>query len=130
MSNRTVIRRPKRVLCIGDLKDRIILHERIMEEPVFGKVDVTEDFNKQATVFAAIKTVSGKSFFAGANVDIALTHEISIRYRDDITAENWIEFSDGTLLNIVNVENLEERNEWLRLRCTQRGSKELGSAQA
>lgn len=130
VSNRTVLRRPNRTLCIGDLKDQIILHVRDLTEPVFGEVDATEDFNKISNVWASIKTTSGKAFFAGISGDVSVTHEISIRYRDDVSAETWIELKTGSLLDIVAIENLEEKDEWLRLQCSERGSKALGSAQA
>ncbi len=130
MSNRTVVRRPNRTLCLGDLKEQIILHTRDLTEPEYGEVDATEDFNPIKSVWAAIKTTSGKAFFAGVHGDVSVTHEISIRYRDDVSAETWIELKTGSLLDIVAVENLEERDEWLKLQCSERGSKALGSAQA
>lgn len=130
MSIRTVLRRKHRTLCVGDLKDQIILHNRNIEEPVFGEVDATEDFNPIKSVWASVKTVSGKTFFSDVHGDIAVTHEISIRYRDDVSAETWIELGSGTRLKIVNTQNLEERNEWLVLLCSERGDKGLSAAQA
>lgn len=131
MSKRTTLRRPNRTLCLGDLKEQIILHDRDLTEPEYGEVDATEDFTPINNVWASIKTVSGKSFFAGINEgDVAITHEVSIRYRSDVSSETWIELKTGSLLDIVAIENLEERDEWLRLQCNERGIKALGSAQA
>ncbi len=130
MGQRKVIRRPRRVLCVGDLDTRVILHNRLLQEPDFGEVDFKEDFKALQEVWAKIKTTSGKAFFSGAHVDVSVTHEISIRYRADVSSETWIELLDGRLLDVVAVENLEERDEWLVMPCTERGDKSLGSAVA
>ncbi len=130
MGQRKVIRRPRRVLCVGDLDTRVILHKRSLEEPGFGETDFKEDFKALQEVWAKVRTTSGKAFFSGAHVDVSVTHEISIRYRADVSSETWIELLDGRLLDVVDVENLEERNEWLVMPCTERGDKGLGSAVA
>ena len=58
-----------------------------------------------------------------------MTHEIIVRYDETITAESWIEFDDNNL-KIVSVEDLDNRHDFLKLRCTNRGDKDLGAAQA
>lgn len=124
-----IIKRKKRVSCIGDLSERVKLHDRNIQVPEFGSVDFSENFSGTKTVWANINTAAGKVFFTGANIDVGLTHEIIIRYDDTVTSETWIEFN-GRNLKIVSVENLDEYGDFLKLRCTDRGEKDLGASQA
>ncbi len=123
------IRRKKRKVCIGDLTDEIILQNRNITPPPFGSADFDESFTTIATVFAAINTVSGKTFFDGVNSDINITHEIYIMFDATVTAETWIEFKNRRI-DILRVENLEERDEWLKLICTERGPNTLNATKA
>lgn len=130
MSNKTILRRPKRVSCVGDLRDRVTLHDRTLIPPVSGSVDATEQFAPAIQRWAKVKTIAGKTIFTSANVDVALTHEITIRFDSSVTAETWLELLDGTFLDIVATEDLEERHQYLVLRCTERGASTLQAAQA
>ena len=130
MGARMVLRRGRRKLCVGDLRERICLQTRTLTEPAFGDAEPGEDFEGKSEVWALVKTTAGKVFFDGVNADVNLTHEIFIRYDSTVTATTWIELADGRRLDIVNVENLEERNEYLRLLCTDRGSRDKGAASA
>lgn len=117
----TKIRRKKRKLCIGDLDTEIILQDRVLTEPLFNSVDFDEIFTATATVLAMVNTVSGKTFFDGVNnVDVGITHEIGIRFDATVTSETWIELN-GQRIDILDTNNLEERNEWLILTCVSRG---------
>jgi len=126
---KTLLLRKRREPCLGDLRERIHLHDRAIQAPIFGKADSTEEFSGPKIVWASVKTVSGKTIFTGANIDVALSHEIIIRYDDKVTSETWVEF-EGKNFKIVNVEDLDERHDFLRLLCTERGDKDLGAAQA
>jgi len=126
---KTLLLRKRRESCIGDMRERIHLHDRSIQEPDFGTTDPTEKFTGPKIVWANIKTVAGKTIFTGANIDIALSHEIIIRYDDKVNSETWVEF-EGNNLKIVKIEDLDERHDFLRLLCTERGDKDLGAAQA
>ena len=130
MGARKVVRKGRRKLCVGDLRDRICLQTRTITEPAFGNAEFGEDFEGESEVWAAIKTMSGKVFFDGVGADVNVTHEVLIRHDPTVTAETWIELGDGRRLDIVNVEDLEERGEYLRLLCTDRGSRDKGAASA
>ena len=109
------------------MKSRIVLHTRTLKEPAFGDTDFGLDFEAKAEVWAMVKSVAGKVFFDGVHADVSVTHEIFIRYDHTVTSETWIELDDGRRVDIVNVEDLEERHEYLRLFCTERGDKSLGA---
>ena len=130
---RASLHRTRRKIALGDLRDRVRVQVRSLTPPVAGVTNFTEDFNEKdgIEVWAKVATVSGRTFFDGVNsVDISVSHEITIRFRSDIEAQNWLELLNGTKLKIVNVENFEQRDEYLRLLCTERGHKTLGAAQA
>ena len=124
-----ILKRKNRVSCIGDMRERVKLHNRTIQAPNFGETDFSEDFSGVKEVWANVNTATGKTLFTDINVDVALTHEIIIRYDASVNSENWIEYRNRNL-KIVVVEDLDERHEFLRLKCTDRGDKDLGAAQA
>ena len=121
--------RKRREPCLGDMRDLIKIHDREIGTPNFGDANFSENFSSTKKVWASVKTVSGQTFFTAANVDVGLSHEIIVRYDAAITSESWIELN-GNNLKIISVEDLDNRHDFLRLRCTDRGDKDLGAAQA
>ncbi len=69
---------------------------------------------------AIIKTVSGVSVFDDTNTEIVATHKLTLAYRADITAENWVLFGTKRI-KVLTVENCAEKNKVLILMCTERG---------
>lgn len=115
------LRRLKRQVCIGDLDNQIVLQDRSITPPVSG-VDATEDFTTNDTVDAKVDTSRGETIFDGVSPDgVDVTHIFTIRFITGITAETWVGFKSQRF-DILDVENLEERDEWLKLRCTNRGT--------
>lgn len=114
------IRIKKRQVCIGDLDKEIELQDRDIVPPVFGSPDFDENFTTNATVWAGIKTVDGKTFFDGVNTETVITHNIFIRFDATVTSETWILF-DSRRFDILKVENFEERGEFMLLTCVDRG---------
>ena len=127
--NKQVIRRPKRSVCIGDMKSRITIHAREAQAPSFQGADLTEKFSLSFDIWASIKSVTGKTFFAGVNADVAVTHEIYARYNSEITPDNWIEF-ESKYFDILAIEDYEERHKFTRMICTERGNKASESTHA
>lgn len=114
------IRRKKRQVCIGDMQDEIIIQNRSIVAPEFGKTNFDENFTPNVTVWSAIETVTGKTFFDGVNTDTPITHIIYIFFDSTVTAESWIEF-EGRRIDILKVEDFEERHEFMLLTCVDRG---------
>ncbi len=123
-----VLKRPNRMPCLGDLRARAILHVRSMRVPDFESVDFDEDF-AGIEVWASIKSTVGKVQFTDVGIDTAITHKFVIRYRDDVSAETYVEF-ERRRFNVVSVEDLEERHEFLSLNCREHGSKDLESTKS
>jgi len=114
------IKRNKRQVCIGEMDTEITLQDRAITPPVFGDPDFDENFTDTGIVWAAVNTVSGKTWFDGVNTDINITHEIYIYYDPTVTDQTWV-LLNGRRIDILNFEDLEERNEFLKLTCTDKG---------
>jgi len=110
----------KRQICIGDLKDRIELSIRSQVSKNDGKIKSIMDFTSLATVWAKVTTTRGSQLFDGVEISDPFTHQIEIRFRDDIDAEKWIDFKDNRY-DIVDVQDYDERNEFLLLLCKKKG---------
>lgn len=121
------IKRKHRKICIGDLDTLIKLQSRDIVSPVFGDVDFDEDFQDTSEVWALIKTQTGKTVFDGVDTDFNITHGMTIRFDPSVTTETWVEL-DSRKFDIMMLENLEERNEFLLLFCTVRGVGEAAKA--
>lgn len=116
----TYKRKKKQNICIGDLRDEITIQSRTISEPVSG-VDFGETFTGKSTVWALVETVSGKTIFDGSNIERDVTHNIYIRYLSGITAEDWVLFK-GSRMDILEVQDFDERNEFIILRCSDKGT--------
>ena len=118
------IRRRKRVP-VGDLSERIWVEDRELQVPAFGAADSDFAFTPHPSatrVWANIETLSGVTYFDEvAGLDRALSHRIIIRFLKGISAETWLRLADGTRLDILNVANLDERDEFLTLDCAASG---------
>lgn len=126
---RQTLKRPSRKICVGDLRDRILLQDRDITEPTFGDVDFGEDFSS-LQAWAKVETTAGKTFFDGVNVDVAVSHRVTIRYDRRVTAEWFVVLDDDQRLKIIDVEDFENRHEYLVLLCTERGSTTIEATKA
>ncbi len=137
MSNRELVRTRKRKLCAGDLNHFIFLKDRQLGEPGFDPdtglldVDFVENFgvDKNDGIWAGVKTVTGKVIFDGTGTDqITITHEFLIYFDAAVTTEVWIQDTDGKLFDIIRVEDFDERKQYMRLLCVERGLGEAAKA--
>jgi SPP1 family predicted phage head-tail adaptor len=122
------IQRRHRKPCIGDLDTEITLENRAIQAPNFGLIDFDESFSTNSIAWALIETVRGKTFFDGVSTEVDITHWVYINFDATVTAETWIKLSDGRRLDILRVEDLEERSEFMLLHCNDRGGKEASKA--
>ncbi len=120
------IRRVDKRLCIGAMNRKIALNTRTLTVPSGSDVDFNEVFSDPITIWANVVTVSGIVVFDSTNTAREVSHDIYIRYRADLTAETWIKLLaiNGTVdvyLYVLQLENLNEENKYMRLRCILRG---------
>ena len=120
MPKRVVQFRKLRKQSIGDMREVISLEERSLTAPDFASAVASETYDKILDVWAKVETRSGIEMFNGVNTreeGVAIyTHQFTIRYRDDVTSQTRIRYKDN-LYKIIDSENLEERSEYLLLRC-------------
>jgi len=114
--------RKSRKVCIGQLNEQITLQDREIVSPVADGVAFGEDFTGDNVVWALVETVRGETIFDATNVERDISHKFYIRYITGITSETWIEYNDEKV-DIVDVENLDERNDFLILRASRLGDK-------
>lgn len=93
-------------------------------------MDFDELFKRQEFRWALVRTTAGKVLFDGVGVDRAMTHEIWIRFDPAVDSETWVLLEDGTRLDVLMVEDPEERREFLRLLCSDRGDATQEAAKA
>jgi head-tail adaptor len=111
------------------MEDRITLENRAIEAPEFDTVDFDETFTApNPPAWALVETVRGKTFFDGVSTEEDLTHWIYINFDASVTAETWVKLEDGRRLDILRVENLDERSVYQLLHCNDRGDKEASKA--
>ena len=110
------------------MEDEITLENRAITAPEFEGVDFDETFTPNTPVWALVETVRGKTFFDGVNTEEDITHWIYINFDSTVTSETWIKLADERRLDIVRVENLDERSEFMLLHSIDRGAKEASKA--
>lgn len=114
------LKRKHRKPCIGDLDTLVTLQDRTITPPT-TTVDFSETFTENAEVWAMINTVRGKSEFDEAEVERSITHEFTVRFLVGVDSETWV-LHEEERYDIIDAEDLEERHEWLVLRCAKLGS--------
>lgn len=105
----------------------ITIYNRSIVPPAGGSADFSESFSGAANVQAIIDTQRGKTLFDGVSVDQPITHKFCLLYLAGVTAESWIVYN-GQRYKILDVENCEEADEILILRCAVRGASTLEAA--
>lgn len=126
--SKSTIKRPHRQYCLGDLSRKVMILDRNIQVPEFDDVDFDEKFSGTLSVWASVTTVSGQTIFV-VNQDVSYSHRIAIRYDASVNSEKWIRL-DGINYRIIDIQNLEMRNEWLVMRCVATGIESLEASKA
>lgn len=121
MSCKKAVNLKNRRICIGNLNKRIKIQVRNIAANNTNSIGNNEVFTELVEVWAAIETTRGSQLFDGVEISNPFTHKVYIRYID-IDFTKWIVI-DNDRYEIVDVENLEQKNEWLLLMCTLKGDK-------
>jgi len=77
----------------------------------------TQSWSTVEAVYAAIKPASGRESYRQGQIQDDTTHEITIRHRA-MNANYRISF-DSRLFNIKSIKNIDERNRYMVLSCTE-----------
>lgn len=117
----------KRKLCIGDLDRQITLSDRNITTTSVAVPEFGEAFTDPTLVWSMLETTNGVKVFDGINIERIATHLFYIRYRDNITQEKFV-FFEGNIYDIINTQDLEERHEWILLKCALNGDEAKASS--
>ena len=111
-------------MALGQHQHRLTIQSR--SRSADGGGGASSSFSDVATVFGSIKAVGGGERLVGDQIEGRPTHELVIRFRRNVTAANRIKYAfavDSTnyerLFNINRVENVGERDRYLKLYCTE-----------
>ena len=96
------------------LKRRVEIVRRYTNKDEYGELET--GFKTVKTVYAEVKPVTGKSFFAAQQVNSEITHQVLIRYTDGIAPNMMVRFK-GRMFEILYVMNYNEANESILLMC-------------
>ena len=77
---------------------------------------ISSGFSTIASVYANVVPKSGKEVYKQGKLVGSVTHEITIRYRTDITNASRISFNNK-FFNIRSIINIDERDRYLKLMC-------------
>jgi len=99
---------------IGDLRHRITFQrENKTADDYRGHTSTWDDV---ATVWAKVEPVSGREYYYSHQLKNAISHKITIRYRDDISAELRIVF-EKRIMKIESIINLQEQERFMEIMC-------------
>jgi head-tail adaptor len=119
----TISRKPFRV-CIGDMKEPIVINTRSITTPTGDGVDYDETFTSPINTYAMIETAEGETIFDSTNTEKVVTHKFYVRYIADLTFEAWVLFR-GRYYDIINTENINEENRFVLINANVRGTSTL-----
>ena len=117
-------KRRNRTVCAGSLNKRIEIQSRTIRGARPGQKKFSEEFKEKNEVWAMLETTRGTQLFDGTDLMDGITHIFYIRFQENITQENWILFEDRRF-DILDVEDLDENHEFLKLSCNERGNKNV-----
>lgn len=115
------IKKPLQNVCTGDMRDKIALYTRSITPPSDNAVDFSETFDNVKNIWSMIVTKAGVEIFDGTNLKGIATHYIYIRWFEGLTEESWILYKNK-YYDIIDIQNLDERDEFYLMRCNERGT--------
>jgi SPP1 family predicted phage head-tail adaptor len=111
----------KECLCANDLQHRISIESPTESADSGGYGDVTPTWKQEAKAWAMIETLGSREVYRAQQTYAATTHVITIRYSRqaaDFTTKMRVKFG-ARYLYITGLVNIDERNDWIRLFCTE-----------
>jgi SPP1 family predicted phage head-tail adaptor len=123
MSCKKRIRFQKAKICTKDLDKRITLEYPFNIGTSNFDINTDRSFKKIGDFWAAIKTTAGSQFFDEVNLQEGITTDFYIRFTKsvDLSRTIWVIYNNRRF-KIVNPENINEDNLWIKLRAVERGT--------
>ena len=98
------------------LRHRVSIQQVTEAKDTYGAT--TRTWATIATAWAAIEPIAGREYFYAQQVASSVSHRVTIRHRTGITPKMRI-VHDSRTFEIESVRNLEERDRWLELMCSE-----------
>ena len=98
----------------GNLRHSVTLQRRSTTKGAMG--GKKDSWSTLATVYAAIRPVSGREFDAAKMANSKRTHEVRIRSYSGLTTSDRILFG-SRVFNIESILNVDERDREMIIRC-------------
>lgn len=107
----------------GQMRQRIELLRDESKDNEFGgrrtlEFSSDESYKPFATAWAKIEPINARETFESNRSVVEITHEITMRYRKDITRETMMKFK-GRLFRIGHILNVNEANRFLQISATE-----------
>lgn len=99
---------------IGKMRHRVTIQQQSQAQDSHGQE--TEVWADVETVWASVRPVSGREFFAASGERSDITHEILLRYEPTLTPRHRIVY-DGRIFDVVAVLNSDERDRFLDVKA-------------
>lgn len=121
-------------ICEGDFNRKIKIQYTASAANNKPNSNASTSFNDLIQVWAMVKTnslISGSSdFIQNVNTQKGFSIDFFIRYTASIDFERelWVEFN-GNRYKVGSVDNIDKRNELIRLRASERGKKTVQANQ-
>lgn len=97
---------------IGQMRHRVTIQSERRTTDTDGSAALR--WYDDVKVYAAITPRAGSESFHGMQIEGRVTHEITIRYRADVTPKKRI-YWNSRAFNIRAVLNVNERDRWLKI---------------
>lgn len=98
----------------GRLNKRIKIQSKASEKNEFGEFEDSWEDVKE--VWAEVKPVTGRSFFAAQQINSEITHQVVIRYIGNIKPSMRVLYGTREF-EILYCMNFDEANEAIQLMC-------------
>jgi len=125
MPEKRVMKARNRRVPAGSLRHRVILEKRIHRPGGFGNADTDFEWipatDQDGRRWADVQTRSGRTTFDGIDSERQVTHVVRMRKPAGISSEWWIRLKDGTRLDIIDIEDLDERGLFVEALCEATG---------
>lgn len=105
----------------GDLRHKIDIAKEVLTPDGGGGHERT--YKEYLSLWAKIKPVSARLPQQGEKLEHMITHDIVIRWNKvtaDVATSDIVVYNNRQM-KIDGIINIEERNEWLQLRCIEGG---------
>ena len=111
-------------ICAGDLKNSITIERRSLDTPAPGSALPGHTYTTILTTRAKIKTKTGVSEWNQVSVgDKKSSHTITMKFTTlEFDTRDRVKDGSGNLYEILAVENIDERDNWLNLHCSRKGN--------